>query len=81
METMKTELIKFTLPIYWACYLINGDADGLEEGEQEEIDAFVEKEREGKAISWADVSESWFAHNNDANGLGGDVATYTAILH
>jgi len=82
METMKdTEVINFTLPIYWACYLINGDADGLNDGEQEEIDAFVEKERDGKAISWADVSEPWFAHNNDANGLGGDVATFTAILH
>ena len=76
---MKTT--EFTLPIYWACYLINDDASGLNEGEQEEIDAFVDKEREGKAISWADVTESWFAHSNDANGLGGDVATFTAILH
>tara|TARA_R110002020_G_scaffold404394_1_gene614482 strand:+ start:164 stop:403 length:240 start_codon:yes stop_codon:yes gene_type:complete len=75
------ETIEFTLPIYWACYLINGDASGLNDGEQEEIDAFTEKEREGKAISWADVSEPWFAHSNDANGLGGDVATFTAILH
>ena len=76
---MKT--IEFTLPLYWACYLINDDASGLNDVEQEEIDAFVDKEREGKAISWADVTESWFAHSNDANGLGRDVATFTAILH
>ncbi len=78
---MKQEMREYTLPIYWACYLINCDASGLNDGEQEEIDAFVEKEREDKAISFCDVSEPWFAHSNDANNLGGDVATFTVILH
>jgi len=81
MTEQTLETIEFTLPIYWASYLFNGDASGLNDGEQDEIDAFVDKEREGKAITWADVGEPYFSHNNDATILGGDVAKYTAILH
>lgn len=68
-------VVYYTLPVYWASYLINGDATGLEDGEQERIDAFLRKHDLADAI---DVSEdSWFAWRNDAGTLGGDVATYT----
>lgn len=70
------ELLKYTLPIYWASYLINGDDSGLEPGEKDEIDAFLESEN----ISILDVSEyqpfTWW---NDATDIGGEVAKYTAI--
>ena len=75
------ETIEFTLPIYWSTYLFNGDASGLSDGEQDEIDAFVDKESEGKTLTWTDVGEPWFAYSNDATSLGGDVAKYTAIIH
>jgi hypothetical protein len=68
---------EYTLPIYWASYLINGDASGLNDGEQEVIDAWLEKE--GHPI-FADVGESGFSWTNDATDKGGDVATYTAIV-
>ena len=70
--------VTYTLPIYWASYLINGDDSGLEPGEKEEIDAFLEKEGN---IEFVGVSEEYgFSHSNDANSLGGDVATYTALV-
>lgn len=68
----------YTLPVYWASYLVNGDASGLEPGEKTEIDAWLANE--GGIGSCVDVSEdSWFARSNDATTLGGDVATYTFL--
>lgn len=37
------EIIRYRLPIYWACALINGDYSGLSEEEIQEIDAFLKK--------------------------------------
>jgi hypothetical protein len=72
------EVVEYTLPVYWASYLINGDASGLENGEQKQIDEWLE--REGNP-HFVDVSEdTHFAHRNDATNLGGDVATYTAHM-
>ena len=71
---MKT--IKYILPIYWASYLINEDDSGLESGEKDEIDAFLEREN----ISILDVSDDvYFSWHNEGNNLGGDVAEYTAV--
>lgn len=74
---MKT-ITNYDLPAYWASYLVNGDASGLEPGEQEQIDAW--SARQGDIGSCVDVSEdSWFAWSNDATNLGGDVATYAFL--
>ena len=81
------KFIEYTLPIYWASYLINGDATGFdiantpadpEAGtrEQEEIDAWVAKEGNPQFVSVSEIS--YYAHSNDATVLGGDVATYAA---
>lgn len=65
----------YILPEWWACYLINGDASGLEDSEIAEIDSFCEG-----LGSCVDVSEEpYFSWENDANGLGGDVAEFTFI--
>jgi hypothetical protein len=74
------ETIEYTLPAYWASYLINGDASGLEDGEKEGIDAFLDTESNPRRLSFCDVGEPYFARRNDANTLGGDVADYTALL-
>lgn len=64
------------LPIYWASYLIYGDASGLEDSEQAEIDAWLPE-----GWNCTDVGEAYFAPRNDATDLGGDVAEYTFIVY
>lgn len=71
---------EYQLPVYWASYLINGDASGLENGEQEEIDAFIEKESTPFPICFIDCGESYFSLRNDANNLGGDVCDFTVQI-
>lgn len=78
-EPESETLCRFELFTYWASYLINGDASGLQEGEETQINEWLECE---ELTGWtcADVSErSWFAHSNDASTLGGDVAEYTFV--
>lgn len=72
-------LRRFELPVYWASYLVNGDASGMEDNEQAQVDSWLERE-ELTAWTCADVSDnSWFSHGNDATRLGGDVARYTFV--
>lgn len=44
-EGSMIEIIRYRLPVYWACALINDDYTGLSEEEIQEIDAFFEKSR------------------------------------
>lgn len=64
----------FTLPVYWASYLVNGDASGLSDEDQAACDAWLAFQHPGNCV---DVGEPWFSRSNDANNLGGDVATFT----
>lgn len=68
---MKT--VTYTLPSYWASYLINGDASGLEDAETKEIDGFCADL--GPCLDVSDEEE--FSWHNDANSLGSSVATFT----
>ena len=91
---MPIETIDFVLPIYWASYLINGDASGISEKERAEIDSFVAGVevdaivKDGVLVSAKHIGnclnvseESYFSWWNDAfTGLGGDVATFTFII-
>ncbi len=80
---MKIEIIKYKLPAYWASYLINNDASGLddicqvnpEQSEKETIDAWVK--HEGNPC-FVDCGEQYFSHSNEATMLGGDVCDYVA---
>lgn len=74
---MPHEIFKYRLPAYWASYLINNDASGLEPGEREQIDAWLEKQDLPKPV---DVGEAHFSWSNDATDLGGDTATYTFLI-
>lgn len=72
-------LSRFTLPSYWASYLINGDSSGIEEPDIAACDSFIERENL-KEWTCADCSkESHFAPDNDATNLGGDVLEYTFV--
>lgn len=69
----------YTLPAYWASYLINGDASGIEDSEQAQADAFLAKHNLPSPVSCSD--EAWFARSNDAGTLAGDVMEYTFLIH
>ena len=74
------ETITYTLPTYWASYLINGDASGLEPGEQEQIDAFLAREGLDSPVDCSE--EPSFSRFNDAGtGLAGDVLDYTFLVN
>lgn len=74
----KFETEIYSLPSYWASYLINGDASGMGDDDQADCDAFL------ASLPWGwscvDVSEETdFRHSNDAGTLAGDCADYTFI--
>lgn len=70
--------VTYTLPAYWASYLINGDASGIDEDDKAAADAFIAKHNLPGPVSCSE--ESWFARSNDASRLGGDVLEYTFLL-
>lgn len=53
-EGSMIEIIRYRLPVYWACALINDDYTGLSEEEIQEIDAFLKKAEARKL--WRAVS-------------------------
>jgi len=71
------ETITYKLPAYWASYLINGDASGMEESELETVDSFLQSESEPNFV---DCGEQYFSWTNDATTLGGDVCDYVAHI-
>jgi len=69
--------VDYVLPSYWASYLINGDASGIDFCEQEECDAFLIKE---KLVNCVDVSgDTFFSRTNDASTLGSECANYRFV--
>ena len=67
--------IDYRLPAPWASYLINGDASGLETGEQERIDTFLKSEGLSSPVDCE--SEASFCHWCDAPGeLAGDMLLF-----
>ena len=69
---------EYTLPVYWASYLANGDASGLGDGEQERIDEWCANRNVGPCVDVLD--DASFSKYNDADPYGtlaGDVCTYT----
>lgn len=68
------EQIEYTLPAHWAPYLINGDATGLSDKEQHQIDIFLASRNLLAPVSCSD--ESWFAYRNDS----GNVLTFIFLI-
>lgn len=73
MKSIETNT--YILPAYWASVLINMDASGTSKEDQQAIKEFLETEKPGSCAGCS--NESWFAHTNDANNIGGDVMEYT----
>lgn len=74
-EEFEEDHIILTLPSYYASYLINGDASGLNDDEQAEIDSFILEYPEiGLCVGCSE--DSWFAASNDMGNLGADVLEF-----
>jgi hypothetical protein len=75
---MTRKVESYTLPAYWASYLINCDASGLDESEKEQADKFLAEN--GLPFPVGCSEESWFSwHNDSGNGLGGDVMKFAFV--
>lgn len=73
-------LRRYTLPMYWASYIANGDDSGISAQDKQACDSFIESEGL-KDWTFADCSEeSHFARDNDATSIAGDVLEYTFVL-
>lgn len=64
----------YRLPSYWASYLINGDASGLDGEEKAEIDAFMRKEGITQILDVYGVEP--YARTNDATNTPGEIAHF-----
>jgi hypothetical protein len=74
----------WTLPTYWASYLINSDPSGLSDQDIQDCDKFISDQLEAgcESMSCIEVGESYFSHRNDATGyIGGDVAEFKFITY
>ena len=70
----------YTLPAYWASYLINNDKSGTKDFDISDCDEFIDSilEKNTRATCIGCGEESYFSTTNDSrNGLGGDVMDYT----
>ncbi len=75
MKTASFRFASFRLPAYWASYLVNGDASGIDAEEQSAADAFLATVPEWRCASCE--GEPFFAHSNAAGTLAGDCLDYT----
>lgn len=71
----------YTAPSHWACYLINGDCSGMDDGDIERCDAWLDWLKLGAP---ADVNEIGFMNYTDARLYGFinyacDAAEYTFL--
>lgn len=74
---MSIKVIRYRLPSYWACPLINDDYTGLTDEECEEIRRFLET-AEGYPVD-VDLGTQGFYRYNDAGTLPGECADF--IFH
>ncbi len=82
-------VVSYTLPAYWASYLINGDASGIDEADKAKCDEWhktrdlpfpVSCGDKGRDEASGETGEPWFARSNDASDLAGDVWDFTYLL-
>ena len=62
---MKT--VTYTLPEFWAPYLINGDASGMEDSEIDAVDDWINAHDDIKGECLGCTDEAEFRHRHDAS--------------
>jgi len=75
-RTRQPDIHEYTLPAYWASYLINGDASGLDEAEKAHCDTYLSEQGLSRRL-FTDCGEQFFSSRSDAGGLAGDVCLFT----
>ena len=76
MNKVLDDVIEVRLPIYWASYLVNNDASGLEDGEENQVQETLEHLELDKWICVDVKDDISFEYPFLPNLLGGDYCTY-----
>jgi len=76
MKKILDDVTEVRLPIYWASYLVNNDASGLEDGEENQIQETLEYLELDKWICIDVKDDISFEYPFLPDLLGGDYCTY-----
>ena len=76
MKKILDDVIEVRLPIYWASYLVNNDASGLEDGEEDQVQQTLEHLELYKWICVDVKDDISFEYPFLPDLLGGDYCTY-----
>ena len=76
MKKILDDVIEVRLPIYWASYLVNNDASGLEDGEEDQVQETLEYLELDKWICVDVKDDISFEYPFLPDLLGGDYCTY-----
>ena len=79
MNMTCNDVAEVRLPIYWASYLVNNDASGLEDGEENQVQETLEHLELDKWICVDVKDDISFEYPFLPDLLGGDYCTY--IFH
>ena len=76
---MLVKIQSFTAPAHWACYFINGDCTGMEDGEISAADAWIESVGLGAPADCIGEPEFLSCHDARDFALPCDCLAYTFI--
>ena len=76
MKKILDNVTEVRLPIYWASYLVNNDASGLEDGEENQVQETLEYLELDKWICVDVKDDISFEYPFLPDLLGGDYCTY-----
>ena len=76
MKKILDDVTEVRLPIYWASYLVNNDASGLEDGEENQVQETLEHLELDKWICVDVKDDISFEYPFLPDLLGGDYCTY-----
>lgn len=75
------EILELSAPAYWASYLINCDASGLDPEEKERADRFLARIGHGFPVTTTgDERLSRYSDASPESPLAGDVLTYVWLV-
>jgi hypothetical protein len=75
MTIKNVKVETYSLPTFYACYLMYEDDSGLNESEIKKIDQFVKRNNLSFLMNVSETSE--FSHMNDLDNIGNDVSDFT----
>lgn len=79
MNATRPDIHEYTLPAYWASYLINGDASGLSPDDKANADSFLQRNALHRD-NFIDCGEEFFSsRSDDSRSLAGDMCLYTYL--